>query len=185
MEPEEKYITYLDSVFQIEPIIYTNKFIDSPQGRVSAIVYRDIPDTGFVTSVTYGLSLKIHPEWKFGRPELSLTVKSKMQEWGTITGYVADSFGDECLFKYGQVINIGQRIADDSEMTAFFVFAPSILSKELYSSIDIGLPYKINLAALYPIYESEIKVLHKIGLKRFWHHPDFDMYDIQRKRIAI
>ena len=68
-------------------------------------------------------------------------------------------------------------------MDAFLIFGPSILDKEDYLGIDIGQDYKINLAGLYPIYSSEIEKYSGIGLEEFWNHPNFDLYNVNRKRI--
>lgn len=68
-------------------------------------------------------------------------------------------------------------------MDAFLVFAPSILDKRDFANIDIGLNYKINIAGLYPIYASEMEYIEKNGLEKFWQHPNFDIYNMNRKRI--
>ena len=153
---------------------------------VCPIVYENIPKEGYLTGITYGLSLCYHPMWKLGRPELSIVVNSGQLEWCFIVAHIANNLKGECPFSYGEVINFGQRIAPDSEMSAFFIFAPSIFDdKHVYSKIDIGLEYKINLVALYPMYESEIEVFHEIGLDAFWHHPNFDMYDVRRDKVTV
>ena len=69
-------------------------------------------------------------------------------------------------------------------MSAFFVFAPSILEREQYSDIEIGASYKINIAGLYPIHASEIEQIAQLGLKDFWHHDDFDPFDVRRKAVG-
>lgn len=61
MTPIEKYLEYLDNIFQKEPEFYNNEsLIDEVKG-VTSIVYRDIPEKGFITAITYGLSLVEHP----------------------------------------------------------------------------------------------------------------------------
>jgi hypothetical protein len=69
-------------------------------------------------------------------------------------------------------------------MDAFLVFAPSILDKKDFANIDIGLNYKINIVGLYPIYASEMEYIDKNGLEKFWKHPNFNMYNVNRKRIT-
>jgi len=49
--------------------------------------------------------------------------------------------------------------------------------------IDIGIGYEISIAGLYPMYAEELEVFSKIGLDKFWHHPNFDLYNVNRKRI--
>jgi hypothetical protein len=77
------------------------------------------------------------------------------------------------------------RISEDSDMEAFFIFAPSTLDKEDYLNIDIGADYKINIASLYPIYSDEIEVYEAIGLEKFWHHPDYDNYSVNRPHVTM
>lgn len=134
--------------------------------------------------MTYGLSLVKHPSWKSGRPELIMTVNSKEQAWENVTAYVANKLRGQCPFTYGETINFNEQISPDSKMNAFFIFAPSILAREDFLNIDIGTDYKISIAGLYPMYANEISVLGKIGIKEFWHHPNFDLYDVNRKEIT-
>ena len=181
--PIEKYMAHLDKIFQTEPEYYGDEAKKDGIPRVTSIIYKDIPEKGMVTGITYGLSLENHPDWKFGRPELIITVDSKDISWAKVAGYLANSLRGDCPFSYSNTINFREKISDESEMDAFLVFAPSILDKKDYLNIDIGLDYKINIAGLYPIYASEMEYIEKNGLEKFWKHPDFDMYNVNRKRI--
>ncbi len=69
-------------------------------------------------------------------------------------------------------------------MSAFFVFAPSGLDRDAYLNIDVGGPQKLSLAGVYPIYDSEQAKIREWGLDRFWHHPNFDMYDVKRAKVG-
>ena len=181
--PVQKFMAHLDRIFQTEPEYYKEESeIDGIAG-VTSIVYKDIPEKGMITGITYGLSLVNHPEWKFGRPELIITVDSKDASWAQVAGYLANSLRGDCPFSYSNTINFREKISDESEMDAFLVFAPSILDKKDFANIDIGLNYKINIAGLYPIYASEMEYIEKNGLEKFWKHPNFDMYNVKRKRI--
>jgi len=178
------YLEHLNEIFQQEPELYQiNSFVEGLPG-VSAIVYRDIPEKGYITAFTYGLSLGNHPDWKYGKPELCISVKSSKIEWGQVAAYVASKLRGDCPFLYGETINFGTTISDDSEMNAFFVFAPGILEREDYTNIEVGEDYKINIAGLYPIYAAEIEVFEKLGLEQFWHHADYDNFSVTRKRIT-
>jgi hypothetical protein len=171
-------------IFQKEPEFFTNdSLIDGIPG-VTSIVYKDIPEKGYTTAFTYGLSLIKHPEWKFGRPELCISVESSSIHWGKVIGFIANKLRGDFPFSYGQIINFHAQISDDSEMDAFFVFAPSTLDRDGYSDIDIGADYKINIAGLYPMYSDEFEVYQKIGLEAFWHHPNYDNYSVRRNRIT-
>ena len=183
MTPIEKYLDHLDNIFQAEPQFYREKSLHDKFPGVANIVYNDIPEKGMITALTYGLSLIKHKDWKFGRPELCISVESQNKSWGQIAGFLANQLRGKFPFCYGQTINFREKISDDSEMDAFLIFAPSILDKEHYLDINIGTDYKINIAGLFPIYSSELEQIDKIGLEAFWKHPDFDPYNVQRNRV--
>ncbi|KGO93445.1 hypothetical protein Q766_09125 [Flavobacterium subsaxonicum WB 4.1-42 = DSM 21790] len=172
-------------MFKKEPLYYMEESLSNGLPGVASIVYKDIPEQGYTTAFTYGLSLAQHPEWKFGRPELCVSVASLNPSWERISAYIANRLRGDCPFKYGQNINFGEKISDDSEMDAFFIFAPSTLNKEDYSNIDIGADYKINIVGLYPMYADELDAYEKMGLEKFWHHPNFDNYNVNRKHISL
>lgn len=182
--PAERYLEYLDNIFQTEPEFFKNDSLIESIPGVTSIIYKDIPEKGYITAFTYGLSLVKHPEWKFGRPELCISVKSSSIDWGQVLGFVANKLRGNCPFSYGQTINFHAQISDDSEMDAFFVFAPSTLDIDRYLNVDIGTDYKISIAGLYPMYSDELEIYEKIGLEAFWHHPNFDNYSVKRNRIS-
>lgn len=183
--PVERYLEHLDRIFQKEPIFFRNESEIAGIAGVSAIVYQDIPNKGMVTGVTYGLSLVNHPDWKIARPELMITADSKDTTWAEVAAYLANSLRGNCPFSYSNTINFGSQIAKESQMDAFLVFAPSILTnKDDYLNIDIGASYKISIAGLYPIHASEIKLIENWGLEKFWKHPAFDMYNVNRRPIV-
>lgn len=84
LTPIERYLNHLDNIFQQEPEFYKNDSLIEGIPEVTSIVYRNIPEKGFITALTYGLSLVKHPEWKFGRPELCILVESSNLDWGQI-----------------------------------------------------------------------------------------------------
>jgi hypothetical protein len=184
MTPVEKYLNHLDNIFEAEPLFYKNDSTQPGIAGVTSIVYKDLPDEGLITSFTYGLSTVKHKDWKLGRGELCLSVESKELAWGQITGFLANRLRGDCPFSYGQTINFGEPIASDSEMSAFLIFAPAVLQKDQYLNVDIGTDYKVSIAGLYPIYKEEIEVYNKIGLEKFWKHPDFDPFNVNRPRIT-
>jgi hypothetical protein len=183
MTPVENYLNHLDNIFEVEPLFFKNDSKQPGVAGVTSIVYKDLPEEGLITSFTYGLSLVKHEDWKLGRGELCLSVESKELAWGQVTGFLANSLRGKSPFSYGHTINFGEPIANDSEMSAFLIFAPAVIQKEHYLDINIGTDYKVNIAGLYPIYEEEIAVYNKIGLEKFWKHPDFDPFNVRRPRI--
>lgn len=184
MTPTEKYLQHLDDIFQQEPEFYSHKSALEGVPDVTAIVYRDVPEKGYITAFTYGLSLVKHPDWELGRPELCISVASSDLNWGLVAGYIANQLRGECPFAYGETINFGQPITADSAMDAFFIFAPSTITAGDYLNVDIGLDYNINIAGLYPMYATELGLYEKTGLEGFWNHPGYDNYSISRAPIA-
>ncbi|ASK32833.1 hypothetical protein CEY12_19490 [Chryseobacterium sp. T16E-39] len=181
--PADQYLNHLYQIFQQEPELYLEESLIKGIPGITTIVYRDIPEKGCITAFTYGLSLVEHPDWKIGRAELCISVNSSHLDWAQAMGYIANQLRGDCPFSYAQVINFKEKISPDSEMDAFFIFAPSTIDKEDYLYIDIGTDYKVSIASLYPMYSDEIEIYNNIGLEKFWHHPSFDNYKVNRKKI--
>lgn len=175
----KQFLAHLDSIFQVEPEFFPFESRQPGYAKVVCMVYRDIPEEGSITGVTYGLSEVVHPDWKFGRPELTISVDSTDTAWPLAIAELASQLRGNCPFSYGNVINFGDQISDESAMSAFLIFTPSILEKEHFLDIDIG-AYNVNIAGAYPLYDSERELISEIGLEAFWHHPSFDMYDVGR-----
>ena len=177
----EQYIEKLEELFGKEDLI---KKVECPNGKhIFVFYYFDLPEKGMITSVTYGLSESEHPNWKFGKPELIVTLDSQDIMWGYASGYLASQYRGECGFSYGTLLRLPSVISEESDMVGFFAFVPSILNKEK-SRIEIG-DEVINLVGMYPIYEEEKDLICEVGLKEFWHTEGYDMYDVKRKNLGL
>ena len=138
----------------------------------------DFPEPKVITAITYGLSLGKHKDWKFGRPELMVTVESDSKDWGLAAGYFAREFRGELPFSYQTLLTLDTPISDGSDMTGFLVFGNPVFH-DGEAHLELGqLP--INVSGLYPIYPGEAELLPKIGLERFWREGDWDPIDIHR-----
>jgi hypothetical protein len=179
-----KFLEHLDAVFQAEPEFFPieSKLAGAP--NLACMVYRDIPEAEHITGVTFGVSEIAHAAWRSGVPELIISVQSTDAAWPLAVAELANQLRGQCPFGYGDVIDFGGRIAKESEMSAFLVFTPAILAPHASLGIDVGAKLPINIAGVYPIYESERAVLAEIGLQRFWEHPDFDRYDVHRAAVS-
>lgn len=178
-----KFLEHLDAIFEREPLFHPFDSNIPGAPEVVCMTYRDVPEPGHITGVTYGLSEVPHADWKFGRPELLIAVQSTDISWPLAIAEMANQLRGRCPFCYGDVIDFGEKVADDSDMSAFFVFAPSILEKADYLGIDVGGPQTINISGIYPIYDSERAAIRELGMERFWHHPNFDLYDVRRPMV--
>ncbi|WP_284978676.1 suppressor of fused domain protein [Arthrobacter sp. fls2-241-R2A-200] len=175
----EQFLSHLDGLSGgIEPRFFPVE--KSPPGLpgVIAIVYDGLPERGMMTGFTYGISLANHPLWRFGRPELCISVRSDDVRWPLALADIGEGQRGN-PFHYGDTINFGERIAPDSDMTAFVVFAPSVLDREDYTGINIGETLPINLCGLYPIHEAERRYIQDHGFDAFWE-LDWDPYDVRR-----
>ncbi len=179
-----RFLEHLDSVFQVEPRFFPFESTIPGAPTVVSIVYRDVPEPAHITGITFGLSEVPHEEWRFGRPELMITVQSTDIAWPLAVADMANRLRGRCLFRYGEMIDFGAKISEESDMSAFFVFAPSILEKEDFLNVDVGGPQLLNIAGMYPIYDSECAVFGELGLERFWNHPNFNLYDVRRRRVG-
>lgn len=143
------------------------------------IVYDDLPEPGMITGIAYGVSLASHPTWRFGKPELCISVRSTDLNWPLALGHIGEAQRGSNPFHYGDTINFGEKITPESGMTAFVIFAPAILDKPDYTGIDVRETLPINIAGLYPIHDAERRYIHQHGLKEFWE-LSWDPYNIKR-----
>ena len=149
---------------------------------VHCFFYKDMPEPGALTMVTYGISEATHPDWKQGRPELVVSLDSEDMAWGMAAAYMAEAARGEFAFAYGQVLNFDQSISEESPMSAFFLFAPSFLSGE---QAKLTLSTKtVFLYGAYPLHPGETEFIERVGLEKFWHLPGFDLYDVRRPDLS-
>ena len=178
-----KFLEHLDLIFQTEPEFFPieSKLADAP--HLACMVYRNVPEPDHVTGVTYGLSEVAHPSWGSARRELMISVQSTDIAWPLAVAELANQLRGKCPFGYGDVIDYGEKICEESEMSAFLVFTPSILAPDAALGIDVGAEQPLNIMGMYPIYDSERAALAELGLERFWKHPNFDRYDVRRAAV--
>ena len=63
-------------------------------------------------------------------------------------------------------------------MTSFLVFASSLL---LGDDAKMTLPDRIiHFAQLYPIHQSEIEIIHRVGAEHFFFNSGIDFTDVKR-----
>jgi len=136
---------------------------------ISTVMYPGASADDVYVSFTAGLSYGTHQSWKFGRPELCISIRSQDRRWGLAIGDIAERLKGDCPFCYGDIIRFGTKISQESEMSAFVAFAPSFIDA---TAMQIKLPdWTINLTQMYPIYEGEIDLIESSGLKAFLSRP--------------
>jgi hypothetical protein len=179
--PIEQYLDRLEQVVGTRGQYYAiTEKVESPS--VWVINFDNTPEKGNLTAFAFGLSSVKHPDWKFGSPELAINVNTNNVDWALALGFLVKQYRGECPFSYGNVIRFGERIADGSEMSAFFVFAPTILDRD---QAQVRLTDRnINISQAYPIYVEEIRVIEQMGAQQFFMQEDVDFCDIRRKNTG-
>lgn len=180
-----RFLEHLDGIFRVEPDFYPIESVQAELPKTLCMVYRDIPEPGWITGVTFGLSEGEHAEWLGGHPELMISIASSDLSWPLAIAELANRLRGRCPFCYGDVIHFGGPMASDSEMSAFFVFVPAILERRYFADIDVGAEYPIHIAGMYPLYDSERAVIGEIGLESFMEHPHYDMYAVDRPAVVL
>jgi Suppressor of fused protein (SUFU) len=181
---------FLDRIAELaggrEPHIHavpdTRPEVHLPQ--VFAFAFQDTPEPGLITGFTFGLSQARHPDWRLGRPELAITVESNDVGWPIAIGLMAERLRGECPFSYGNTINIGEPITDETRMTAFVVFGPAFPVENDASRIDVGDDLPIFLTGCYPIHQSEMDFITRRGLEAFWN-LEWDPMDVRRGPVIF
>jgi len=180
----EKFLERLDAIFKVEPEFFPFESEIAGAPNLACMVYRDIPEVDHITGVTYGLSEVVHPSWRLGRPELIVSVQSTDLAWPLAVAELANQLRGRCPFGYGDVIDFGRQISQESQLSAFFVYTPSILPPNAALRVDVGATEPVNIAGMLPIYESERALVAEMGLQRFCEHPNFDRYDVRRAAVT-
>jgi len=151
--------------------------------RILVYYFADFPAKGMLTAVTGGLSNAGHPNWVNGKPELMISLHTEDHGWGSGIGYFAQSFFDDDAFGYGSSYKLDQPLSGDSAMNACFVYKPAFMSQE---QIKFELPDRtIFVAGMFPMYDDEVPLFEKMGVKDFWNSPGFDCYNPRRMRISV
>lgn len=180
----ELFLAHLDDLSGgIEPRFLPIETTHPELKGVTVITYVDLPEPGLLTAITYGLSLAEHPEWRLGKPELCISVRSDDVVWARAMGFIAEQLRGACPFSYGNTLNFGELITSESEMTAFVIFAPAVLDRDGYLAIDVGDDRAISIAGCYPIHESERQYIGTHGLEAFWK-LEWDPYDARRRPVV-
>ena len=183
MNNAELFVRHMDSITgRSEDIIQKIESTHSGLPSVAVFVYKNWPEPGFITGFTFGLSTANHPDWKFGRPELMISMESLDEAWPLAMGYMAESLRGKCPFCYGNTINFNAPISEEADLDAFLIFAPPYLTRE-QMAVPLG-DFTCNIAGMYPLFRSEVALYEKLGLKQFWDLPDWDPLNPYRKPMA-
>jgi hypothetical protein len=124
---------------------------ECPRGGppVWAFTYRDTPEPGMITGVTYGLSAFDHAEWTKCRPEMIISMETEDEMWAWAAAYFAAEFRGEKRFRWGDVFTAEDPLASDTKMDGLLIFAQGILKPEV-QEIELN-DYRVHFSQFYPI----------------------------------
>jgi hypothetical protein len=151
-------------------------------GVVLAILYPGYPQPELLTGFTYGLSAATHPDWKIAKPELAITVRSTEADWAYAIAYLAEWQRESNSFAPGTLFRYGKPIAPDSAMNAFLIFEPS--GKDESTFAPLLSHEQISLRMAYPLYEGEVSLIQKIGIRKFMGLPEYDFFNVNRPDLS-
>lgn len=176
----EKFLGHLDRLSGgVEPKFWPVESTSPAHEAVTAIGYQNMPERGLFLGVTYGLSLARQKEWRLGRPELSVSVRSDDPAWVLSIAYLAEQLRHDCPFLYGDAINFGEPIAAGSGLDGYVVFAPLAFDRD-DARVDVGDDLPIQVVGMYPTYAVEREFIAEEGLEAFWA-LEWDPYDVDRR----
>ena len=184
-DPWNQYLVHLLMAFQQQPEFRAMRGAHKDSPDIYYLLFKDWPEPGYMTVVTYGLSLVENPRWKTNRKELCMTVNASTENWQLIVPYMANRLRGDCPFEYANTLNLGQPIDPGSKMDCFFVATPGMLKREEFLDIEIGADYKIDIQGFYPMYAEELQSFNELGVAAFLKRLDVEAYNVKRERISV
>jgi len=176
----QRFIEHIDGLAGTDRKVYD--FSEEGDVPLYVMAYDDVPEKGYITAVTFGLSLVPHKEWKKARPELLVSVKDKDHSWAKALGEVAYQLRGKCPFVFGDTVGLETNIAKNTKMSSFVAFAPIVLDRK-----DTVVPlssYPVELRQLYPLYTGERVRIDNEGLDWFLEVDGLNPHDVKRKDFS-
>ena len=152
-------------------------------GMVLAISYSNYPQPGLLTGFTYGLSAASHSQWRDAKPELVVTVQSSNEDWVHAVAYLVEWQRDRHDFAPGSLFHYGKPVSQNSSMNSFLVFEPVAKDQQIFAPIEFD-NQSIVLRMVYPLYEGEVGLIQKVGIRKFMGLPQYDFFSVDRPDLS-
>ena len=179
-EAAEKYLDHLDGVFKVEPE-FQRFSEESEYPPFHILTYRDIPESGMLTSITSGISFVDQPEENNLRPELLISVVSQDISWALAIADIGYQHRGKLRFKQGDTINFNAKISEESDMSSFFIWPQGVINE---SHEMVCLPeWHILIMGIYPIHDDERILIHEHGPDWLFNFVE-DPCDVRRPSVA-
>lgn len=170
-----EYLTGLDSL-----VGSSGRFlkISNDPNPFWLIAYDDVPEVGDTTAFTFGISSIRHESWILGAPELVISMNSKDDDWLLSLGAISACLRGQCPYSLGDVLRFGKPLSNESHMSAFLVFWPTILKKD-QQRLQLS-DRLIIFKQAYPLFESEAELLEHMSPQDFFMKRCVDYSDVRR-----
>ncbi|WP_165960246.1 suppressor of fused domain protein [Actinocrispum wychmicini] len=184
----DRYCEILDSLIGATSVISEVEPREMGDGPVRAVVYIGTPEPGYVTGLTYGLSLSSHPDWRSRGRELSITVRSENVEWSQVPARMVATLRGVCPFNSGQVLGYVQPFVEDSAMNSVLLSEPAVewssgLIDLSCGEVDPKEPGLVEIIGVYPVHSSERDFVRSRGFDAFWS-LEWDRFDPARAPVV-
>jgi Suppressor of fused protein (SUFU) len=151
--------------------------------KLWTFAFPDLLAEGSVVYVTYGVSRQEHSDGVLGRPELILAVQDRDRRWGEAMGRAVFAYMGESSFSSGSVLELSAPVIPGSQLTKFMIFLQSVLDPE-DASVAVDEKVPINLVQLYPVHDSEVELIRKVGPTKFFFELGIEFMDVRRSSSA-
>jgi hypothetical protein len=137
-------------------------------GRVFALVCSGVPERGFVTGFTYGLSPFRRAKGQAPVRELCITMRSADPRWAKVPAITVAALRGVCLFDPGMVIGYKRPYVPPSRLNSLVLALPAP-GLGLADPIDVAVQGAdagelIEIVGAHPAYPSERTAVHADGL---------------------
>jgi len=176
--PLEHYRSQLEEMFQAQASVFREKSVKKKLPFVYTLVFQKNEDRP-LTSFSYGLSFANHPD-QHNKVELCLQMDAEDMAWAHVVGYLTNQLRGDCPFNSGEIIRLGQKISQESDLNAFVVIP---VDQNIPKKVQDGRKSSVQLLELLPIYEQEVYNIQKLGLDEFIKQLGKSKTDPKRKPL--
>ncbi|GAA3001694.1 suppressor of fused domain protein [Actinokineospora diospyrosa] len=171
------YLARLNSMTEVVPELHEMRPRVPNDGRVLAVVYTDVPEPGYVTGFTYGLSL-IRPS---GGREISITVRSGEVEWAKVPARSVAVLRGLNPLDPGHTIGYAGALVEGSPLHHLLLSERN----EPWHLDPIALPGEdpVEILGAFPTHDSETDFVRTHGVDALWR-LDWDRYDPLRPPVV-
>nr|WP_259407888.1 suppressor of fused domain protein [Streptomyces akebiae] len=150
-------------------------------------MYTDVPEPGFVTGFTYGLSPFRRANAQTPARELCITMRSTDPAWARVPALTVAALRGLCPFDAGMVIGYKKPYVPPSDLSSL-VLASAPPPLALAGPVDVTTPGAgtqdlIEIVGAYPVYPSERTAVHADGLGVLFDST-WDPYDPGRRTVV-